>query len=51
MFLSIDIFEHKENGYLVNEVNGVPEFKGFIRATGIRVEEILIGKILEKLRR
>ncbi|HIQ10758.1 MAG TPA: RimK family alpha-L-glutamate ligase [Pyrodictium sp.] len=51
MFLSIDIFEHRENGYLVNEVNGVPEFKGFIRATGIRVEEVLINKILEKLRR
>ena len=51
LFLSIDIFEHKEKGYLVNEVNGVPEFKGFIRATGIRVEEILINEILEQLRR
>jgi len=33
-FVSIDIFETRE-GLLVNEVNGVPEFKGFIRATGI----------------
>jgi len=51
LFLSIDIFKHKEKGYLVNEVNGVPEFKGFTRATGIRVEEVLINKILEQLRR
>ena len=51
IFISIDVFEHEKNGYLVNEVNGVPEFKGFIRATGIRVEEVLINKILELLRR
>ncbi len=33
-FVSIDVFETKTRGYIVNEVNGVPEFKGFMRATG-----------------
>ena len=33
-FVSIDLFETRD-GYLVNEVNGVPEFKGFMRATGV----------------
>ncbi len=33
-FVSIDLFETRD-GYLVNEVNGVPEFKGFMRATGL----------------
>jgi len=32
-FVSIDVFETRQ-GYLVNEVNGVPEFKGFMKATG-----------------
>ncbi len=36
-FVSIDIFEHPEKGYVVNEVNGIPEFKGFMRATGMNV--------------
>ncbi len=36
--ISIDIFE-SERGLIVNEVNGVPEFKGFMRATGINVAE------------
>jgi len=49
-FLAIDLFE--ENGaYLVNEVNGVPEFKGFMKATGIDVAEKLaeyVKTILKK---
>ncbi|AEM38625.1 lysine biosynthesis enzyme LysX [Pyrolobus fumarii 1A] len=36
-FVSIDVFEHPEKGYVVNEVNGIPEFKGFMRATGVNV--------------
>lgn len=46
-FVSIDIFEDKRRGYLVNEVNGVPEFKGFYSATGlnpaVRLAEALAG--------
>ncbi len=40
-FVSIDIFEHPEKGYVVNEVNGTPEFKGFMRATGMDVPGLL----------
>ncbi len=40
-FVSIDIFEHPEKGYVVNEVNGTPEFKGFMRATGMNVPRLL----------
>ncbi len=40
-FVSIDIFEHPEKGYVVNEVNGTPEFKGFMRATGMNVPSLL----------
>ncbi len=45
--VSIDIFEGPE-GYLVNEVNGVPEFKGFMRATGINVADEIAKYVLER---
>jgi len=49
-FVSIDLFETRE-GPLVNEVNGVPEFKGFIRATGVNPAEELSKALREQLRR
>jgi len=49
-FIGIDVFE--DNGeYLVNEVNGVPEFKGFMEATGIDVPRILAEYVKRLLRR
>jgi len=48
--ISVDIFEGKE-GFVVNEVNGVPEFKGFMRATGINVGEEIAKYVLERLKR
>ncbi|BES80530.1 lysine biosynthesis protein LysX [Pyrodictium abyssi] len=50
-FVSIDVFETREKGYLVNEVNGVPEFKGFYRATGINPAKRLAEALLEELKR
>jgi glutamate--LysW ligase ArgX len=47
-FVSIDIFE-TGNGYLVNEVNATPEFKGFMRATGLNPARKLAEKIAETL--
>ncbi|HDJ66353.1 MAG TPA: lysine biosynthesis protein LysX [Nitrososphaeria archaeon] len=44
-FMAIDIF-HDDEKYLVNEVNGVPEFKGFMEATKIDVAEKL-GKYVK----
>jgi len=45
--ISVDIFEGKE-GYVVNEVNGVPEFKGFMKATGINVGKEIVNYIVER---
>ncbi|KSW11604.1 hypothetical protein CF15_01885 [Pyrodictium occultum] len=50
-FVSIDVFETRERGYLVNEVNGVPEFKGFYRATGINPAVRLAEALIEELKR
>jgi glutamate--LysW ligase ArgX len=38
-FMSVDILEHEKRGYLVNEINDVPEFKGFMLALNINVAE------------
>jgi glutamate--LysW ligase ArgX len=46
-FVSIDILEHPMKGYVVNELNDVPEFKGFMLATGINVAEKLIDYIIK----
>ncbi|MCX8187197.1 MAG: lysine biosynthesis protein LysX [Nitrososphaeria archaeon] len=49
-FIGIDFFE--ENGrYLVNEVNGVPEFKGFMEATRVNVPEKLANHVKLILRK
>lgn len=39
-FMAVDVFL-EDGRYLVNEVNGVPEFKGFMLATRINVPEML----------
>ncbi len=45
-FVAVDVFE-EDGSYLVNEVNGVPEFKGFMEATKTNVP----GKLVEYVRR
>ncbi|NPA05765.1 MAG: lysine biosynthesis protein LysX [Crenarchaeota archaeon] len=50
-FVSLDFFNHPDRGYLVNEVNGVPEFKGFMHATGVNVAAVLVEKIIEHYKR
>ncbi len=49
-FVSIDLFE-TSNGFLVNEVNAVPEFKGFMRATGINPATVLAEKLYREYRK
>ena len=49
-FIAIDLFEESE-GYLVNEVNGVPEFKGFMKATRVNVAEKLAEYVRSILKR
>ncbi len=47
-FVAIDLLSNGE--LLVNEVNGIPEFKGFMRATGIDVAGELASHVREVLR-
>ena len=45
-FVSVDLFDTPD-GFLVNEVNAVPEFKGFMRATGINPAPVVANKLYE----
>ncbi|MDK2371772.1 MAG: RimK family alpha-L-glutamate ligase [Candidatus Korarchaeota archaeon] len=47
-FVAVDLLSNEE--VLVNEVNGVPEFKGFIKATGIDVAKELASYTWEVLK-
>ncbi|TRM82392.1 lysine biosynthesis protein LysX [Sulfolobus sp. A20-N-F6] len=49
-FISIDILEHPTKGYVINELNDVLEFKGFMLATGINVAEKLVDYIIKTYR-
>ncbi|MEM2016167.1 MAG: RimK family alpha-L-glutamate ligase [Nitrososphaerota archaeon] len=49
-FIAVDVFQ-EDGRYLVNEVNGVPEFKGFMTATKINVPQILARHIKEKIKK
>ena len=48
-FLAVDFFE-EDGRYLVNEVNGVPEFKGFMEATRKNVPRKLVEYLKKILR-
>ncbi|MEM0444615.1 MAG: lysine biosynthesis protein LysX [Nitrososphaerota archaeon] len=50
--ISVDILEDMNTGELyLNEVNGVPEFKGFMEATGINVANELVKYIISVMKR
>jgi len=49
-FMAIDLF-HDGERYLVNEVNGVPEFRGFMEATKLDVAERLAKYVKLVLKR
>ncbi len=50
-FVSVDLIEHPDRGLLVLEVNGIPEFKGFMKATGLDVAKLLVEEVMEVYRR
>lgn len=50
-FLGIDVFEDPERGYIINEVNGVPEYKNTVRVNNFNVSEYLIKKLEEWIRK
>jgi len=39
-----------EEGYYVNEVNVVPEFKALIKATGVRVDKLIVDHVIADIR-
>lgn len=47
----VDLFEKRSGGYVVNEVNPVPEFKGLASATGIDVAGIIADYVISEARR
>lgn len=47
----VDLFEDPERGYLVNEVNPVPEFKNTVAVTGVDVAAEIVDYLLELARR
>ncbi|MEM2203969.1 MAG: lysine biosynthesis protein LysX [Sulfolobales archaeon] len=47
----VDVFEKRSGGYVVNEVNPVPEFKGLATATGIDVAGIIAEYVISEARR
>lgn len=50
-FLGIDVFEDKERGYLVGEVNGVPEYKNTVRVNQFNVSGFLLNKLTEVIKK
>jgi [lysine-biosynthesis-protein LysW]--L-2-aminoadipate ligase len=47
----VDIFEKRSGGYLVNEVNPVPEFKGVATATGVDIAGLIAEYVISQARR
>jgi len=50
-FVAVDILVDRSGDYYVNELNGVPEFKGFMEATGIDVAAHLAGHLIDRTKR
>lgn len=47
----IDVFEDPERGYVVNEINAVPEFKNTVAATGIQLHRNIMEYIRDQVKR
>jgi L-2-aminoadipate N-acetyltransferase (EC 2.3.1.-) len=50
-FLGIDVFEDQDRGYVVNEVNGVPEYKNTVRVNNFNVSGFLLKKLAEVIKK
>lgn len=49
-FLGLDIIEDPSRGYLVNEVNAVPEFKNCVAVACPELPELVVGYLASKAR-
>ncbi|WP_243680922.1 hypothetical protein [Vulcanisaeta souniana] len=50
-YAGVDLLHSNEHGYLVNEVNAIPEFKGLMNATGINIARKIAEYMLNIARR
>ncbi len=50
-FLGIDVFEDPQRGYIVNEVNAVPEYKNTVRVNNFNVSGFLLKKLKEVIKK
>jgi [lysine-biosynthesis-protein LysW]--L-2-aminoadipate ligase len=50
-FVGIDVMESPKEGYVVNEVNPTPEFRGSMDATGINIPEKILKYLVSRIRR
>ncbi|MCS7138519.1 MAG: lysine biosynthesis protein LysX [Crenarchaeota archaeon] len=50
-FVGVDVLESPREGYLVNEVNPTPEFRGSMEATGINIPEKVIKYLVSLMKR
>uniref|UniRef100_A0A7C2Z9B6 ATP-grasp fold RimK-type domain-containing protein n=1 Tax=Ignisphaera aggregans TaxID=334771 RepID=A0A7C2Z9B6_9CREN len=49
--LGIDIFEDPDRGYIVNEVNAIPEFKNTVIVTGYPMHKKIIEYVKSLVKR
>lgn len=49
--LGIDVFEDPERGYLVNEVNAIPEFKNTVVVTGVPLHRKIMEYVKNQIKR
>ena len=47
----VDVVEHPERGYLVLEVNAVPEYKNLARVTGVNIAALIAEHVVSTARR
>jgi [lysine-biosynthesis-protein LysW]---L-2-aminoadipate ligase len=45
--LAVDLFEHPERGFLVNEINATMEFRNSIDTTGVNIPARMVDYVLE----
>ncbi|MEM1557346.1 MAG: lysine biosynthesis protein LysX [Thermoproteota archaeon] len=50
-FVGVDVLESPKEGYLVNEVNPTPEFRGSMEATGVNIPEKVIKYLVSLIRK
>ena len=48
--LAVDLIEHTERGYLVNEINHTMEFRNSITTTGVNIPEKMVDYVLRSAR-